>query len=70
MPPVSGWFENYYVDEMGSPIRSEIWACISPADPQTAASLAWMDSVMDHAGGEGTYGRYDPAGMQHIKGGS
>jgi ADP-ribosylglycohydrolase len=55
-PPVSGWFENYYVDEMGSPIRSEIWACIAPADPQTAASLAWMDAAMDHAGGEGTYG--------------
>jgi ADP-ribosylglycohydrolase len=55
-PPVSGWFENYYVDEMGSPIRSEIWACVAPADPQTAASLAWMDSAMDHAGGEGTHG--------------
>lgn len=55
-PPVCGWFENYYVDEMGSPIRSEIWACIAPADPQTAASLAWMDAAMDHAGGEGTYG--------------
>jgi ADP-ribosylglycohydrolase len=55
-PPVCGWFENYYVDEMGSPIRSEIWACVAPADPQMAASLAWMDSAMDHAGGEGTYG--------------
>lgn len=56
MPPVSGWFENYYVDEMGSPIRSEIWACIAPADPQRAAAMAWMDSAVDHAGGEGTYG--------------
>ncbi len=56
MPPVCGWFENYYVDEMGSPIRSEIWACISPADPQTAAYLAWLDSTMDHAGGEGMHG--------------
>lgn len=56
MPPVSGWFENYFVDEMGSPIRSEIWACIAPANPQRAAALAWMDSAMDHAGGEGTYG--------------
>jgi len=55
-PPVSGWFENYYVDEMGSPIRSEIWACIAPADPARAAALAWMDSAMDHAGGEGTWG--------------
>jgi len=56
MPPVSGWFENYYVDEMGSPIRSEIWACVCPADPQHAAALAWMDSCMDHAGGEGMNG--------------
>jgi ADP-ribosylglycohydrolase len=56
MPPVSGWFENYYVDEMGSPIRSEIWACVCPADPQRAAAMAWMDSAVDHAGGEGTYG--------------
>jgi len=56
MPPVSGWFENYYVDEMGSPIRSEIWACVCPAEPQRAAALAWMDSCLDHAGGEGMYG--------------
>ncbi|MCJ7751625.1 MAG: ADP-ribosylglycohydrolase family protein, partial [Armatimonadetes bacterium] len=56
MPPMSGWFENYYVDEMGSPIRSEIWACIAPADPQRAAALAWMDAAMDHAGGEGMWG--------------
>lgn len=55
-PPVSGWFENYYTDNMGSPIRSEIWACIAPADPQRAASMAWMDASMDHAGGEGVYG--------------
>jgi len=56
MPPLSGWFENYYVDEMGSPIRSEIWACLAPADPQRAAACAWMDSAMDHAGGEGMWG--------------
>jgi len=56
MPPVCGWFENYFVDEMGSPIRSEIWACTAPADPQTAAALAWSDSALDHAGGEGMWG--------------
>ncbi len=56
LPPLSGWFENYYVDEMGSPIRSEIWACVAPADPQRAAALAWMDSAVDHAGGEGMWG--------------
>jgi len=55
-PPSSGAFENYYVDEMGSPIRSEIWACLSPGDPQRAAELAWRDSALDHAGGEGMFG--------------
>ncbi len=63
-PPVSGCFENYYVDEMGSPIRSEIWACIAPADPQRAAALAWMDSAMDHAGGEGMYGEMFMAAVE------
>lgn len=55
-PPISGAFQNYYIDEMGSPIRSEIWACVAPGDPELAAYLAWMDSSLDHAGGEGTYG--------------
>jgi len=55
-PPVSGCYENYFVDEMGSPIRSEIWACVAPGDPQLAASLAWWDSSLDHTGGEGMYG--------------
>ncbi len=55
-PPISGCFDNYYIDEMGSPIRSEIWACTAPGDPQLAARMAWMDSSLDHAGGEGTFG--------------
>ncbi len=55
-PPISGCFENYFIDEMGSPIRSEIWACVAPGDPGLAASLAWKDAVLDHAGGEGVYG--------------
>ena len=63
-PPISGCFENYYVDEMGSPIRSEIWACTAPADPQLAAARAWKDSVLDHAGGEGMYGEMFWAAVQ------
>jgi ADP-ribosylglycohydrolase len=55
-PPISGCFENGFVDCMGSPIRSEIWACIAPGDPQLAASLAYLDAQLDHAGGEGVYG--------------
>ncbi len=56
VPPVAGCFENYYVDEMGSPIRSEVWACLHPADPQAAARMSWKDSAVDHAGGEGMHG--------------
>ena len=55
-PPMAGCFENYFVDEMGSPIRSEIWACLHPGNPQAAARMAWKDSAVDHAGGEGTHG--------------
>jgi len=55
-PPVAGCFENYFVDEMGSPIRSEIWAVLHAGDPQSAARMAWKDSALDHAGGEGTCG--------------
>ncbi len=63
-PPISGCFENYFIDEMGSPIRSEIWACIAAGDPQLAASLAWKDAVLDHAGGEGVYGEMFWAALQ------
>lgn len=56
MPPIAGCFENYFVDEMGAPIRSEIWACLAPGDPQLAAAFAWKDAVVDHAGGEGMHG--------------
>jgi ADP-ribosylglycohydrolase len=63
-PPVAGCFENYFVDEMGSPIRSEIWACLHPGDPQTAARMAWKDSALDHAGGEGMYGEMFWAALQ------
>ena len=56
LPPIAGCFENYFVDEMGAPIRSEIWACLHAGDPQAAARMAWKDAVVDHAGGEGMYG--------------
>jgi ADP-ribosylglycohydrolase len=63
-PPVAGCFENYFVDEMGSPIRSEIWACLHPGDPQAAAKMAWRDSALDHAGGEGMFGEMFWAAVQ------
>ena len=50
-PPYSGEFCNdFYINGMGCPIRSEIWACLSPFDPAHAADLASRDGVIDHAG--------------------
>lgn len=50
-PPHTGAFNNpYYIEGMGCPIRSEIWACMAPGDPQLAARLAAEDGVLDHAG--------------------
>jgi len=63
-PPVAGCFENYFVDEMGSPIRSEIWACLHAGDPQAAARMAWKDSAVDHTGGEGMNGEMFWAAVQ------
>ena len=55
-PPVSGHYNNWFIDCMGSPIRSEIWACLAPGAPRGATRLALQDALCDHAGGEGVYG--------------
>jgi len=55
-PPISGWYNNWFKDCMGSPIRSEIWACIAPGAPHIAARYAYQDAICDHAGGESVYG--------------
>lgn len=48
-PPLSGKFNNsYYLNGMGCPIRSEIWACVAPANPGLARKFSMMDGVMDH----------------------
>ena len=45
-----GATDNYFGECMGAAIRSEIWACIAPGDPERAAGLAWADAVVDHCG--------------------
>jgi ADP-ribosylglycohydrolase len=55
-PPVAGFYNNYFKDCMGCPIRTEVWACIAPGRPRIAARYALIDSVVDHAGGESLYG--------------
>jgi ADP-ribosylglycohydrolase len=50
-----GTFENHFVSGMGSPIRSEIWACLFPGDAASAAYYAALDASLDH-GVEGIAG--------------
>ncbi len=50
-PPLTGKFNNnYYIEGMGCPIRSEIWACLAPGDAELAVELAGRDGCMDHYG--------------------
>lgn len=64
LPPVSGWFNNAFRDCMGSPIRSEIWACVAPGHPDVAAHYAFQDAICDHGGGESVYGEIFNAVVQ------
>ena len=49
--PTSGSFCNdFYTQGMGCPIRSEIWGCLAPLDPEKAADFAERDGVLDHWG--------------------
>ncbi len=55
-PPASGAFSNdFYISGMGCPIRSEIWACLAPLNPELAAEYATRDGMLDHWG-ESIYG--------------
>ena len=58
-----GSFENPFHSGMGSPIRSEIWACLFPGDASSAAYYAAMDASLDH-GMEGIAGEVLFAVMQ------
>ena len=60
-----GTFENHFVSGMGSPIRSEIWACLFPGDPASAAYYAALDASLDH-GVEGIAGEVLFSAMQSL----
>lgn len=59
----AGTFENHFVSGMGSPIRSEFWACLFPGDPASAAYYGALDASLDH-GVEGIAGEVLFAAMQ------
>ncbi len=56
LPPLTGYYNNWFKDCMGCPIRSEIWACVAPGLPRVATRYAYIDAILDHAGGESVYG--------------
>ena len=62
-PPLSGLIDNVYKDSCGCFIRSEIWACLAPGQPQLAARYAFEDAIVDHEG-EGMYGEVFFAAIQ------
>jgi ADP-ribosylglycohydrolase len=50
-PPDCGRVNNWFFGEnMGCPIRSEIWGAICPGAPAQAARLAGLDASLDHFG--------------------
>lgn len=49
-PPHSGSFDNWFTCGEGAAIRSELWACLAPGDPDLAQAYCYEDACFDHAG--------------------
>lgn len=49
-PPYTGSFDNWFTCGEGAAIRSELWACLAPGNPDLAAAYAYEDACFDHAG--------------------
>ena len=63
--PLTGSFDNWFKNGMGSPIRSEIWACLAPGDPELAAAYAHEDACVDHSD-EGIWGEMFFAALESM----
>ncbi|GAB3003095.1 ADP-ribosylglycohydrolase family protein [Amycolatopsis acidiphila] len=50
VPPFTGSFDNWYTCGEGAVIRTELWACLAPGEPERAAAYAYEDACFDHAG--------------------
>lgn len=48
-PPHTGSFDNWFTCGEGAAIRSELWACLAPGEPDIAAAYAYEDACFDHA---------------------
>ncbi len=64
VPPISGMFDNAWLDSNGAWIRSEIWACIAPGCPDIAIKYAYEDASVDHGSGEGMYAELFTAAIE------
>lgn len=64
LPPLSGEMDNHWKNSNGAWIRSEIWACITPGNPDKAITYAIEDACVDHGMGEGTYGEMFTAALE------
>lgn len=63
-PPLSGAMDNeVWQWSNGAWIRSEIWACLFPGNPDRAIEFAYRDSCCDHCG-EGIYAEMFTAALE------
>ena len=63
-PPLSGLCNNgQWKNSNGAWIRSEIWACLFPGEPDEVAPFAWCDACVDHAG-DGIYAEIFTAALE------
>lgn len=53
--PMSGEYKNFWKHSNGAWIRTEVWACLYPANVEKAIYYSYQDSCVDHGMGEGTY---------------
>lgn len=54
LPPLTGFFDNYFGECMGATVRTEIWAMLFPGLPEKAAIQMYKDAIFDHCG-DGIY---------------
>lgn len=64
VPPLSGELNNNWKHSNGAWIRTEIWVCLFPGDPETTIRYAYYDACVDHGYGEGTYATVFIAAME------
>ncbi len=63
--PYSGSFDNYFINGLGAAIRSEIWACLAPGNPDLAVRYAYEDACVDHTG-DGLYAELFLAALESV----